>query len=227
MATQYVKLYAWMTELGLSAAEMIVYALVSAYTGFKGSFDGSRAWLSKWIGSSVGETSEVLESLSAKGLIYPSGKRGGVEYFKSTTLIGGSRPSKAPKPGITYIDNNIDNNIEHSIEDPIEHPIEKKNNKDPIENPIEHPIERSFDPLSIEDPIVYAKKPRARTDGPEPIGSLIGELLNAEPPSPSGTERAESRPERPRVKALLEEYGGDITAIPLEKLAAAMREPVA
>ena len=221
MTKQYVKLYSWMTELGLSAAELIVYALVLAYTGFKGGFDGSAAWLSKWIGTSVRETAEVLESLCLKGLIYSCGRSGNAEIFKSTAIPGGAAPKKAAKPGNG--NNTIDNNID-TIENNID-PIDKKNNNS-IDDPIEHPI-------------AYTKKAPARTNGPEPIGSIIGKMAGKKP-SPleaakaaqaaqaaqkeaEEKERIKRQLESPRIKALIEEYG-NLGLVPIEKLAATIKE---
>ena len=98
MKNQYVRIYSWMTELGLAAGELIVFAMIHAYTLFNGCFEGDRAWLAAWSCTSVGGVGALLDGLVGRRLIGRTvGARGGEAY---ASLLAGNRPGIQAGPPV-------------------------------------------------------------------------------------------------------------------------------
>ena len=123
MQEQFIKVCSWMTRLGLSASELLAFAIIHAYTGFKGEYDGSFSWISKWIGTTSGEAARLVQSLVDRGIVYPCTKNGCGEAFRSSYIDGASKRKRAHtgKPSDSARrDNNIDIYINRSIDNSIE-----------------------------------------------------------------------------------------------------------
>lgn len=69
MKKQFIKISSWMLDLGLTASELIVFAVIHAYTGFKGEFSGDPAWLALWARIDEAELGAVLESLAEQKIV--------------------------------------------------------------------------------------------------------------------------------------------------------------
>ena len=125
MKEQFIKIFSWMKDLGLSSEELVVFAVIYAYTGFRGSFDGDPGWLAQWARVGAADVYALLEGLCVKGLIVKARGAYGSVCYKS--CVTGSAPKKGSglrgAEGAPY---NINNNI-------IEYSIEKEIDKIPIE----------------------------------------------------------------------------------------------
>ena len=107
---QFVKLYGWMNDLGLTLAETVVFALIVSYTEFKGCFDGTTEWLAGWTHMTELDTARVLVSLLNKDLIVCAGSVKGVMRYRSVSI------ESIKKYSIDSIDNRDRNNSIDSIE---------------------------------------------------------------------------------------------------------------
>lgn len=131
MKEQFIKIFSWMKDLGLSSEELVVFAVIYAYTGFRGSFDGDPGWLAQWARVGAADVYGLLEGLSGKGLIIKARGPYGNACYKS--CVSGAAP--AGRSGAARY--NINNNI-------IEYSIEKEIDKIPIEYSID-PIKKNND----------------------------------------------------------------------------------
>ncbi len=181
-----------MRELGLTAAEMIVFAIVSSYTGFRGAFSGEIAWLSTWLGTDGEKARSVLDSLVGKGLVVHSVNSYGHPVYKSACL-GGTNEAY----GYKY------DSINPSIDPSIEEKIEKNTIDSSIDSSIERKIEETIDEKSI-DCINIGGQEETSPEDPS------GEKTN-------GSAGVTEKEKRERIIALMDEYG-DITKVPLSKL---------
>lgn len=109
---QFVKLYSWMNDLGLSLAETVVFALIFSYTEFKGRFDGTTGWLAGWTHTTEMETARILADLINRGLIFCAGRVKGVTFYKSVSIDSIDNY----KYSIDSIDKNNNNNSIDSID---------------------------------------------------------------------------------------------------------------
>ena len=67
----YIVIQGWMTRLGLTPPELLLFALIRGFCSYRGAtFHGSLSWIQKWLGvASRHTTLSLLESLVKKGLI--------------------------------------------------------------------------------------------------------------------------------------------------------------
>ncbi|MBO4385133.1 MAG: hypothetical protein J5854_06915 [Clostridia bacterium] len=112
-----------MRELDLSAAETVLFAIISAYTSFKGQFDGEMKWLSSWIGTDGAMAEELLAGLAEKGLVETCRNSYGHTVYKASRL-GGTLDAGGHK--YNNIDNTIDKTIDTSIDPSIDKTTDKK-----------------------------------------------------------------------------------------------------
>ena len=124
MSEPFVKLHSWMTGLGLSASELICFAVIHGYTEYAGGYQGGMEALGKWCGLARSHVYPVIKSLTDKQLIAqtsPSKGRNAAVYVSlgKPSHIGTVEgrltvPYSDGKPSHigTHIDNidNIDNN---------------------------------------------------------------------------------------------------------------------
>lgn len=69
--TGYVRIYRWMSKLGLSPGAILVYAVIHTYTGHsvEGSFGGTVQTLADWSGLTTRRVSDILTQLVTDGLV--------------------------------------------------------------------------------------------------------------------------------------------------------------
>ena len=199
MKQQFIKIWSWMTELGLNAYELLVLSIIHSYTTFKGGFDGSVSWIARWADLTAEQTQEVIDGLIEKRLVYLLRRNSGINVYK-TTFLEGSAGVMAPAPK-AHIINTID-----SI-DPIDNKSLKSISIDPID-PIDPIDNKSFKSISI-DPIVSDGRP----------GSREGEKKNA---LPADAEKTKPRFTPEEIAELIAPYGC-ITDVPLEELSRRVR----
>lgn len=68
----YVTIYAWMLEMELSAAEMLVYAMIYGFCRNGGWYTGAMSYIMTWCRLSRRQTSNVLAGLVQKGHLQKS-----------------------------------------------------------------------------------------------------------------------------------------------------------
>ncbi|MBR3381431.1 MAG: hypothetical protein IKG85_00100 [Clostridia bacterium] len=198
MKNQYIKIWSWMTELGLSAPELLALSVIHAYTTFKGGFDGMTSWLAGWVCLTSRETQVVLKGLMAKGLICVARGSGGSEVLKTTFLEGGLSECR---PSGKFASHNINNIGDIDNIDPID-------KKDKISN-IDH-----IDHIDNIDTITGSKNLSDKTIGNIP-----------EKTSPEPSEKAVKK-EKPLTKEEIEEIIApyeNVADVPLEELSQRIR----
>ena len=72
----YIRIFGFMrNEMGLQKTELLTYALIYSYFRNCSSFNGTREYISKWVGSSHSAVESALNSLLKKGYITKTSER--------------------------------------------------------------------------------------------------------------------------------------------------------
>ncbi len=127
-------IHRWMLEKGLSATELLAFAMIHSYTIYKGCFDGDRIWFSVWCRADASEIDRIIDGLLAKGYVSRSRGRFGRDVYKSRFTAEGRLTGGASALGTSRETNGLNNNINIINNIDSIHNIEKENKKDSMNN---------------------------------------------------------------------------------------------
>jgi len=106
-----------MKKLGLSSGELIAFAMIYAYTGFRGSYDGDLRFIAEWSRTPQEELSDMLDGMCLKRVIERTCGRYGNICYRSIVTAAAALSAKPAADNINNINNINDiNDIKKRID---------------------------------------------------------------------------------------------------------------